>query len=115
MAVRLGLQPHCRQETWPTASRGRLEAVDGVLDAPRTDLPGRGGSGDLDPVELKVFDRDRTIVYSDAETIVGTTSGSDELREALAGQVVSGFAHSADDDAASKDGDPRLLEVYVPL
>ena len=66
------------------------------------------GELDMDPVELKIFDRDRTIVYhSENPELVGETSGSGELGAALAGYVVSGFAHSADDGAGSEDGDHR--------
>ena len=70
----------------------------------------------FDPIELKVFGADRTILYhSEHPELVGETSQSGELGAALDGYVVSGFAHSADDSAGSEDGDRQLLEVYVPL
>ncbi|TFV67297.1 UNVERIFIED_ORG: EAL domain-containing protein [Bacillus sp. AZ43] len=70
---------------------------------------------DLDPVELTVFNRDRVVVFSTEREHIGTVSGSDELDEVLAGEVVSGFSSSADDDAGSEDGERVLLEVYVPV
>ena len=118
MAVRLGLQP---QVTAADLRNGfdaeRLadveEAVDEAAEEFGTADPGLAA---FDPVELKIFDRDRTIVYhSENPELVGETSHSGELGAALAGYVVSGFAHSADDGAGSEDGDRRLLEVYVPL
>ena len=116
VTVRLGLQPQLTPEDLADGFDGaRLAAVDAAVDAARSDLPGRGRLADLDPVELNIFDRDRTIVYSDEEEKVGTVSTSDELDEVLAGEVVSGFSHSADDDSASEDGDRLFLEVYVPL
>ena len=70
----------------------------------------------FDPVELKIFDADRTILYhSESPELVGETSQSGELGAALDGYVVSGFASSADDGAGSEDGVRQLLEVYVPL
>src|SRR5215207_2009260 len=118
MAVRLGLQP---QVTAADLRNGfdaeRLadveEAVDEAAEEFGTADPGLAA---FDPVELKIFDRDRTIVYhSENPELVGETSRSGELGAALTGHVVSGFAHSADDGAGSEDGDHRLLEVYVPL
>ncbi|HEY0126324.1 MAG TPA: EAL domain-containing protein [Blastococcus sp.] len=118
MAVRLGLQP----QVTPTDLRTGFDAerLAGVEEAVDEAAEGFGaadpGLAAFDPVELKIFDRDRTIVYhSENPELVGQTSQSGELGAALDGYVVSGFAHSADDGAASEDGDHRLLEVYVPL
>jgi diguanylate cyclase (GGDEF)-like protein len=118
MAVRLGLQP---QFTPADLAGGfdadRLADVEAaVQDA--SDAFGTAGSAlaAFDPIELKVFGADRTILYhSEHPELVGETSQSGELGAALDGYVVSGFAHSADDSAGSEDGDHQLLEVYVPL
>jgi diguanylate cyclase (GGDEF)-like protein len=118
MAVRLGLQPHFTQADLIYGFEpGRLVAVEEVLvDAATGSGAEARALAAFDPVELKVYDRDRKVLYnSEAPDLVGTISGSGQLRAALAGHVVSGFAHNTSDVASSKDGDPRLLEVYVPL
>jgi diguanylate cyclase (GGDEF)-like protein len=118
MAVRLGLQPQFTRDDLAEGFRSyRLSAVEDAVDHAAEEF-GSGGSGlaAFDPIELKIFNRDRTIVYhSENPELVGETSGSDELRAALDGHVVSGFAHSADDSSGSEDGERELLEVYVPM
>ncbi|HVH95230.1 MAG TPA: EAL domain-containing protein [Nocardioidaceae bacterium] len=118
MAVRLGLQPQfTRADLADGFDAERLENVEEEVDdaAEQIGTPGHELAA-FDPIELKVFNRDRTIIYhSESPELVGETSGSGELRAALAGHVVSGFAHSADDSAGSEDGAHQLLEVYVPL
>src|SRR3954466_9904927 len=118
MAVRLGLQPHFSQSDLIYGFEGRrLEAVEEVLDdaADQSGAEARALAA-FDPVELKVYDRDRTVLFNpEAPELFGSTSGSGELRAALAGHVVSGFAHNADDSAGSEEGAHQLLEVYVPL
>ncbi|MDP5184610.1 EAL domain-containing protein [Blastococcus sp. BMG 814] len=118
MAVRLGLQP---QFTPADLAEGfeadRLADVEDALDDAAEEFGTAGLSlAAFDPIELKIFNRDRTIVYhSENPELVGETSGSGELGAALDGYVVSGFAHSADDSATSEDGAHQLLEVYVPM
>jgi diguanylate cyclase (GGDEF)-like protein len=118
MAVRLGLQP---QFTPADLADGfdarRLAGVEEAVDEAAETFGSAGHAlATFDPVELKIFNRDRTIVYhSEHPELVGETSQSGELGAALAGHVVSGFAHSADDSAGSEDGEHQLLEVYVPL
>jgi diguanylate cyclase (GGDEF)-like protein len=118
MAVRLGLQP---QFTPADLADGfdarRLAGVEEAVDEAAETFGSAGHAlATFDPVELKIFNRDRTIVYhSEHPELVGQTSQSGELGAALAGHVVSGFAHSADDSAGSEDGEHQLLEVYVPL
>src|SRR5688500_1224467 len=118
MAVRLGIQPHFSPADLRGGfDAGRLTGVEeAVAEAAEEVGTADAGLAAFDPVELKIFDRDRTIVFhSEQPELVGKTSGSGELGAALAGYVVSGFAHSADDGAGSEEGDRRLLEVYVPL
>jgi diguanylate cyclase (GGDEF)-like protein len=118
MAVRLGLQP---QFTPADLADGfdaeRLADVEDAVDDAAEEFGTEGHElAAFDPIELKVFNSDRTIVFhSENPELVGETSGSGELGAALGGYVVSGFAHSADDGAGSEDGDRQLLEVYVPL
>ncbi|SFF56169.1 putative bifunctional diguanylate cyclase/phosphodiesterase [Blastococcus tunisiensis] len=118
MAVRLGLQPQLTPADLAGGfDAARLADVEDVVDD-AAEEPGTAGPAlaAFDPVELKIFNRDRTIVYhSENPELVGESSGSGELGAALDGYVVSGFAHSADDSATSEDGAHQLLEVYVPL
>jgi diguanylate cyclase (GGDEF)-like protein len=118
MGVRLGLQPALTQADLAEGfDAERLSAVEASIDEAAEEF---GTASDelaaFDPIELKIFNRERTIVYhSQNPELVGKSSESDELGAALEGDLVSGFAHSADDGAGSEDGDHRLLEVYVPI
>jgi len=117
VAVRLGLMPQLTPEDF---SRGfdaeRLAGVERAINVAGSQLQTGGGRlDDLDPVELNIFNRDRTVVYSGDHDLIGITSTSDELDEALAGNVVSGFSHTADESAGSETGSRQLLEVYVPV
>jgi diguanylate cyclase (GGDEF)-like protein len=118
MAVRLGLQPQLTRDDLAAGfDADRLAAVEQAVDEAAEQFGAVGSQlAAFDPIELKVFNADRAIVYhSENPELVGETSGSGELGAALDGYVVSGFAHSADDSAGSEDGDHQLLEVYVPL
>ena len=114
--VRLGLQP---QLTPADLNNGfdpdRLAEVDLAIDQAADNLRDGDNLGDLDPVSLKIFNRERTIVWADDRELIGAESTSHELVEALAGDVVSGPSHSHDDSGPSEDGDARMLEVYVPI
>lgn len=118
MAVRLGLQPQfSRADLAGGFDAARLADVEQAVDDASAQFGERGTAlAAFDPVELKVFGADRTILYhSEHPELVGETSHSGELGSALQGYVVSGFAHSSDDGADSEDGERQLLEVYVPL
>ena len=114
--VRLGLQP---QFTPADLANGfpasRLTKVDLAIDQAADNLRDGENLGDLDPVALKIFNQDRTIVWADDPALIGRTSSSHELAEALTGEVVSGLSHTHDDSGTSEDGDARMLEVYVPV
>jgi diguanylate cyclase (GGDEF)-like protein len=114
--VRLGLQP---QLTPADLDRGfdpdRFAKVERALDEAADNLRDRENLDDLDPVALKIFNRDRTIVWADDPALIGKRSTSHELAAALDGDVVSGFAGSTDDRIDSEYGDRRMLEVYVPI
>jgi hypothetical protein len=110
VTVRLGLQPQLTPDDLANGFDGsRLAAVDAAVEDAKDNLQGSGRLDDLDPVELNIFNRDRTIVYSDEEDKIGTVSESDELDEVLAGQVASGFSHSDDDGTGSEEGDRVFL------
>ncbi|MGY1744688.1 putative bifunctional diguanylate cyclase/phosphodiesterase [Blastococcus sp. SYSU D00695] len=115
VTVRLGLQPLMTAVDLTEGIDPELLAH--VADTVRSSARDRGGDGlaALDPVELKVYDRTGRVVFADDGALVGTRSTSDELQEALAGEVVSEFSSDTTDDDASHGGDRRLLEVYVPL
>ncbi|MBW8765574.1 MAG: bifunctional diguanylate cyclase/phosphodiesterase [Geodermatophilales bacterium] len=117
VTVRLGLQPELTPADLVRGfDPGRLAGVEKAVHSAARNLQANGVRlDDLDPVELKIFNRDRTIVYSDDHDVIGTTSDSDELGDVLRGKVVSGFARSADDGAGSESGRRQLLEVYVPI
>ncbi|TQN41055.1 diguanylate cyclase (GGDEF)-like protein [Blastococcus colisei] len=118
MAVRLGLQPlFTPADLAGGFEAGRLADVEDAVDDAAEELGTAGlALAAFDPIELKIFNRERTIVYhSEDPELVGETSGSGELGAALDGYVVSGFAHSADDSAGSEEGTHQLLEVYVPM
>jgi diguanylate cyclase (GGDEF)-like protein len=116
VTVRLGLQPQLTPEDLADGfDVTRLAAVDEAVEAAKANLQGDGRLDDLDPVELKIFNRERTVVYSDEEDVIGSVSRSDELDDVLAGKVASGFSHSVDDGSGSEDGERVFLEVYVPV
>jgi diguanylate cyclase (GGDEF)-like protein len=114
--VRLGLQPQLTPaELADGFDPARLAAVERAIDEAADNLRDGDGLGDLDPVALKIFNGDRTIVWADDPSLIGRTSSTHELAEALDGEVVSGVSHTHDDSGTRETGDPRLLEVYVPL
>jgi diguanylate cyclase (GGDEF)-like protein len=117
VTVRLGLQPQLTpQDLAEGFDAARLAGVERAIRAAADNLQAGGRQlDDLDPVELTIFNRDRTIVYSEEQERIGTTSTSGELDQVLNGEVVSGFSSSAGDTAGSEDGARQLLEVYVPI
>jgi diguanylate cyclase (GGDEF)-like protein len=114
--VRLGLQPQLTPADLADGfDRARFADVDRAVDRAADNLRDGEDLGDRDPVAVKIFNRERTVVWATDESLVGTVSTSEELADALDGEVVSEFAHSEDDSSASESGDTRLLEVYVPI
>jgi diguanylate cyclase (GGDEF)-like protein len=117
VTVRLGVQPQLTpQDLAEGFDPERLASVERAVTAAADNLQAEGRHlDDLDPVELKIFNRDRTVVYSNEHEQIGSTSTSGELGDVLAGEVVSGFSTSADDSATSENGERVMLEVYVPV
>jgi diguanylate cyclase (GGDEF)-like protein len=117
VTVRLGLQPQLTPEDLANGfDAERLAGVERAIKAAAGNLQAGGRQlDDLDPVELTIYNRDRTIVYSEEHESIGTTSTSEELGAVLNGEVVSGFSSSAGDGAGSENGTRQLLEVYVPI
>jgi diguanylate cyclase (GGDEF)-like protein len=116
VTVRLGLQPQLTPEDLEHGFGSRVLAdVDRAVRAAAEEQRDGAGLDGLDPVGLKIYDRGGTILYSHDDETTGQVSTSDDLAVALAGRVVSGFAHTDDDGSGSEDGERQLLEVYVPL
>ncbi|MCW2705170.1 MAG: putative signaling protein [Blastococcus sp.] len=117
VTVRLGLQPQLTPEDLANGfDAERLAGVERAIKAAAGNLQAGGRQlDDLDPVELTIYNRDRTIVYSGEHESIGTTSTSEELDAVLNGEVVSGFSSSAGDGEGSENGTRQLLEVYVPI
>ncbi|WP_143278397.1 putative bifunctional diguanylate cyclase/phosphodiesterase [Blastococcus haudaquaticus] len=116
VTVRLGLQQQLTpQELAEGFDPERLASVAAAVNTAAAGLQDGSSLDDLDPVELKIFNRAREIVFSNESDRIGAVSESHELDDALAGKVVSGFSHSHDDSAGSEDGERVMLEVYVPV
>ncbi|VVT08472.1 ATP-binding protein [Rhizobium sp. EC-SD404] len=67
-------------------------------------------------VEVKIWNGDGIVIYSDDKNNIGLHSGSDDLANAFAGHVVTNYEESENDDSAEpvKVGVP-LVEIYTPL
>ncbi|RBY92874.1 bifunctional diguanylate cyclase/phosphodiesterase [Blastococcus sp. TF02A-30] len=117
VTVRLGLQPQLTPvDLVEGLDAARLAPVARAVRLAAEDLRSGGRRfDDLDPVAITIYNGERVVVWADDPARIGAVSGSDELDGALAGDVISGFAHSADDGDGSEDGERRLLEVYVPV
>jgi diguanylate cyclase (GGDEF)-like protein len=114
--VRLGFQPQLTPYDLAGGfERGRFADVDRVVDRAGDNMRDGRVLDDLDPVAVKIFNRDRTIVWASDESLVGDVSSSAQLGRALTGDVVSEFTSLPDDSAASDSGETQLLEVYVPI
>jgi diguanylate cyclase (GGDEF)-like protein len=116
VAVRLGLQPQLDREDLENGfDPGRLAHVEEAVRSAGDRLQASGRQlDDLDPVAVKIFDREGTIVYADDHSLIGKPSESEDLGRALTGQVVSDIEGSTD-DADSAGAPPQVLEVYVPV
>ncbi|MCW2739808.1 MAG: hypothetical protein JWR45_230 [Blastococcus sp.] len=117
VAVRMGLEPQLTREDLEKGLNPlKLLPVMGAVDRAAEDFQ-RGGFqlGRLDQAELKIFNRERVTVFSTEAEQLGKVSSSDDLTEALAGEIVSGFAHTGTDASDSESGDREYLEIYVPI
>jgi diguanylate cyclase (GGDEF)-like protein len=76
------------------------------------DEVGKRYFGETGVMRIKLFNRRARLVYSDERTIIGRDAvHAENVREALAGNSVSGFEVGTNHDGT---GD-RTLEVYVPV
>src|SRR5215218_9326381 len=90
VSARLGVQPRLTaQDLADGFEPERLARIEAVVNAAAQNLAEEGPRlDDLDPIELNIYNRDRTVVYSNEHEHIGETSTSDELGAVLAGGVV---------------------------
>ncbi len=105
MLTQVGFQPHLRggDLRYPNAL-DRLEQLD--------QLVGKRFFAEAGILEVKLFNPEGRLVYSNARTNIGEyAEHRDGLDAALRGDTVRELEHGTDDDGAGK----RVLEVYVPV
>jgi len=111
LIAELGLQPQLSS----------ADIVNGLTAAGVTDLDRSLGPGiaESDIHAVKIWNRDGEVVYANDHTLIGVSYRlSDELEEALGGEVaseVSYLAESDDEEDRESAEEGKLLEVYVPL
>lgn len=108
LVARLGIQPLVS----PAGLRDGLEPTDlqTLDDAVRSGLLGK------EVARIKIWSRDYRIVYSDDHSIIGRRfPPSEDLDEALDGEVASEISSLEEEEEETERGYGRLLEVYVPL
>jgi signal transduction histidine kinase len=67
-------------------------------------------------VRVKIWRSDGTVLFSDEERLIGQHFGSDEVRRAATGQVVSEVEDlSAPENVHERGLKPKLFATYVPL
>jgi diguanylate cyclase (GGDEF)-like protein len=108
LVARLGIQPHLRPEDLRDGmTRTRVAELDRLLD---------GGRLGEQVVRLKIWNRDSRVVYSDDSLLIGRVyPPSEDLREALEGEVAVEVSRLDDAEDSTERGRGPLLEVYVPL
>jgi diguanylate cyclase (GGDEF)-like protein len=74
------------------------------------------GLKSADVVRIKLWNRDGRVVYSDDRRLIGRKfPPSDELDEALQGEVASEVSNLTKAENVAERRDGQLLEVYVPM
>jgi len=108
LVARLGIQPHLKPEDLHQGmSLQRVAQLDRLLE--------RGRLGDQ-VARLKIWGRDSRVIYSDDERLIGRVfPPSEDLLEALKGEVAVEVSQMDDPEDSSERGEGPLLEVYVPL
>jgi diguanylate cyclase (GGDEF)-like protein len=108
LVARLGIQPHLRPDDLRNGlTRARVAELDRLLE---------GGRLGEQVVRLKIWSRDSRVVYSDDPRLIGRTyPPSDDLLEALEGEVAAEISGLDDAEDSTERGLGPLLEVYVPL
>jgi diguanylate cyclase (GGDEF)-like protein len=108
LVARLGIQPHLRPDDLRDGlTPARVAELDRLLE---------GGRLGEQVVRLKIWSRDSRVVYSDDPRLIGRVfPPSEDLREALEGEVAAEVSGLGDAEDATERGRGPLLEVYVPL
>jgi diguanylate cyclase (GGDEF)-like protein len=108
LVARLGIQPHLRPEDLREGvSPARVTQLDRLLN---------GGRLGEQVVRLKIWNRDSRVVYSDDPKLIGRIyPASEDLHEALEGEVAAEVSGLEEAEDATERGRGPLLEVYVPL
>ncbi|MGH2682868.1 MAG: putative bifunctional diguanylate cyclase/phosphodiesterase [Actinomycetota bacterium] len=108
LVARLGIQPHLRPDDLRNGlTRARVAELDRLLE---------GGRLGEQVVRLKIWSRDSRVVYSDDPRLIGRSyPPSDDLREALEGEVAAEISGLDEAEDSTERGRGPLLEVYVPL
>lgn len=110
LAVMLGIGPSLQPDDFTGVVTGvKRETLDRAMDE-ASSYPQEYGA-----LRLKVFNADGTVIYSDLKEIVGKTYFSEDLKSALAGNVVSKKTQLEDVDERPDNDFGTALEVYVPL
>jgi signal transduction histidine kinase len=108
LVARLGIQPQL----------SAADLTDGLTPARyrRLDAALRGGFVGAEVARVKIWSSDHRIVYSDDPNVVGRTfPSSDELDEALDGEIASEVSDLTKQENVGDRRFGQLLEVYVPL
>jgi diguanylate cyclase (GGDEF)-like protein len=108
LVARLGIQPHLRPEDLRDGlTPGRVAELDRLLE---------GGRLGKQVVRLKIWSRESRVVYSEDSRLIGRVyPPSEDLLEALEGEVAAEVSGLNDPEDATERGRGPLLEVYVPL
>jgi signal transduction histidine kinase len=108
VVARLGIQPQLSPDDLTrglTAARYR-----------RLDRAIRAGLNRTEVARVKIWNRSGSVVYSDDRDLVGRTfTPSEELEDALHGEVASEVSDLTKEENAGDRSYGQLLEVYVPL
>lgn len=71
---------------------------------------------DLGVVRVKVYNQKGVVVYSDEPKLIGENfSGSEELEEALKGQVETEISETVKKEHSFERGYGQLMEIYTPV
>jgi diguanylate cyclase (GGDEF)-like protein len=108
LVARLGIQPHLRPDDLRDGlTPARVAELDRLLE---------GGRLAEQVVRLKIWSTDSRVVYSDDPQLIGRLyPPSEDLKEALEGEVAAEVSGLGDAENATERGRGPLLEVYVPL
>ncbi|MDQ3867571.1 MAG: EAL domain-containing protein [Actinomycetota bacterium] len=107
LIARVGIQPRLTREA--------MEEGLSIIRLTDLDVAIQTGPG-ADIARVKIWNKDREIVYSDDHSLIGRTfPPSEDLEEAFDGEVKSEMSNLDDAENEGERGLGELLEVYVPF